>query len=142
MKLIEMVDDRTVLHTMDGVPLTVRVECIDSDGCKFKGWYLTQPLENYPKIKSVWIRDGKEFSKTNDYHSKRFYFEQKTLPNGKGCNRKATVKKSEEIITLIEDNLHTVVDYAKKYNESAIKKGEPVIVKKDFIVEKRFPSNR
>ena len=82
MKLVKMVDDRTVLHSMDGVPLNVRVECIDSDGCKFEGWYLTQPLENYPKIKHVWFKKDeegnlKEYSKIGDYHSQRFYFEQK-----------------------------------------------------------------
>ena len=144
MELLELIDDRTVLHIMSGVPLNVKVECIDSDGCKFKGWYLTQPLENYPKIKHIWFKkddDGnlKEYSSIGDYHSRRFYFEQKNLPSGKNCNRKATPKKAKEIIKLIEDNLHTVVDYAKKYNESAIKNGEPVIVKKDFIISKSFP---
>tara|TARA_R100000353_G_scaffold138939_1_gene98859 strand:+ start:489 stop:932 length:444 start_codon:yes stop_codon:yes gene_type:complete len=144
MKLLELGDDRTVYHIMCGVPLSVKVECLDSEGCKYTGWYLTQPLENYPKIKHIWFKkddDGnlKEYSSISDYHNRRFYFLQRNLPNGKNCKRKAAPKKAAEIIKLIEDNLHTVVDYAIKYNESAIKNGEPTITKKEFIIDKTFP---
>jgi len=144
MKLLKLRDNRTMLHLMSGTPLTVHVECVDSEGCKYIGWYLTQPLENYPKIKHVWFKkddDGnlKEYSSIGDYHNRRFYFEQKNLPNGKNCNRKATPKKAKDIIKLIEDNLNTIVDYAKRYNQNAIKNGESPITKKEFIINKTFP---
>ena len=98
---------------------------------------------NDAKIKNVYLKpDGTEkYSHISDYHSVRFYFEQKTLPSGKNCNRKATPKKAKEIIKLIEDNLHNVTDYAKILHNNLVAKGEQGIVKKEFIVNDHYLKN-
>ena len=105
MKINKLTDARTMGQISKGVPLIVEIICNDQNGNQFEGWY-----------------------HTTDYHLQeprgyqmKYVFRQTVLSNNKKCDRKVRPSIAKKIASVIENNLHSVIDCAKLMNKT---KGE------------------
>ena len=97
MKINKLSDARTMGQITKGVPLIVEFIFNDEDGNQFEGWYHTTDYH---------LQEPKGYQM-------KYVFTQTVTSENKKCNRKVRPSVAKKIVSIIEDNLHSVEDCAK-----------------------------